>query len=166
MEKFRLFFSVSKKRDNSKIPEIRNPKASRDYELGERFEAGLVLTGTEVKSLRTGRANIADAFVRVDSDKLPTLYHAHIPEYDFGNANNHNPYRPRKILLHAKEIRKILGEIQTGGKALVPLKIYFSHGLAKISIALGKGKKLYDKRADLRKRDDERAIRRALGRRR
>ncbi len=157
--------SVSNKKDNKKAPEIRNPKATRNYELGDRFEAGLVLTGTEVKALRDGRANISDAFVRIDSDMVPTLYHAHISEYDFGNTGNHNPYRPRKILLHAKEIRKLASETQAGGKTIVPLKIYFSHGLAKISIALGKGKKLYDKRADIKKRDDDRTIRRTLAQR-
>lgn len=157
---------MSKKKDNNKQAEIRNPKASRDYELGERYEAGLVLTGTEVKALRAGRANIADAFIRIDSDNIPTLYHAHVSEYDFGNTNNHNPYRPRRLLLHAKEIRKILTSIQSGGMSIVPLKIYFSHGLAKLQLAVGKGKKLFDKRNDIKKRDDERYIRRALSSRR
>lgn len=157
---------MSKKKDNSKRTEIRNPKASRDYELGERYEAGLVLTGTEVKALRAGRANIADAFIRIDSDLIPTLYHAHISEYDFGNTNNHNPYRPRRLLLHAKEIRKISALIQSGGMTIVPLKIYFAHGLAKLQLAVGKGKKLFDKRNDIRKRDDERYIRRAIAARR
>lgn len=153
---------MSKKKDNTKRTEIRNPKAARDYELGERYEAGLALTGTEVKALRAGRANIADAFIRIDSDCIPTLYHAHISEYDFGNTNNHNPYRPRRLLLHAKEIRKILALIQSGGMTIVPLKIYFAHGLAKLQLAVGKGKKLFDKRADMRKRDDERYVRRAI----
>ncbi|MCD8284540.1 MAG: SsrA-binding protein SmpB [Opitutae bacterium] len=157
---------MSKKKDNKRVADIRNPKAARDYELGERFEAGIALTGTEVKALRNGRGNIADAFVRIDSDMIPTLYHAHISEYDFGNTHNHNPYRPRKILLHAKEIRRLAEETKVGGKTIVPLKIYFAHGLAKLLIAVGKGKKLYDKRADIKKRDDERTIRRALGRRR
>lgn len=157
---------MSKKKDNSKRTEIRNPKASRDYELGERYEAGLVLTGTEVKALRAGRANIADAFIRIDSDLIPTLYHAHISEYDFGNTNNHNPYRPRRLLLHAKEIRKISALVQSGGMTIVPLKIYFAHGLAKLQLAVGKGKKLFDKRNDIRKRDDERYIRRAIAARR
>lgn len=157
---------MSKKKDNNKQAEIRNPKAARDYELGESYEAGIVLTGTEVKALRAGRANIADAFIRIDSDNIPTLYHAHISEYDFGNANNHNPYRPRRLLLHAKEIRKILANIQSGGMAIVPLKIYFAHGLAKLRLAIGKGKKLFDKRNDIKKRDDERYIRRALANRR
>lgn len=157
---------MSKKKDNNKQSEIRNPKASRDYELGERYEAGIVLTGTEVKALRAGRANIADAFIRIDADCIPTLYHAHISEYDFGNTNNHNPYRPRRLLLHAKEIRKISASIQSGGMSIVPLKIYFSHGLAKLQLAVGKGKRLFDKRNDIKKRDDERYIRRALAARR
>lgn len=147
------------------MAEIRNPKASRDYFLGDRFEAGIALTGTEVKAVRLGRANIADAFVRIDDGAIPILYHAHISEYDFGNANNHQPYRPRKLLLHGREIRKIVGEIRSGGKTVVPTRLYFRHGLAKIEIAIAQGKKLYDKRNDLKKRDDARYVRRAAMRR-
>lgn len=153
---------MSRKKDNVKQPEIRNPKAGRDYVLGERYEAGLVLTGTEIKAVRQGRVNIADAFVRIDKDQIPVLYHAHISEYELGTDNNHNPYRPRKLLLHAKEIRKLLAAIQSGGQTIVPTKIYFSHGLAKLQISLGKGKKLFDKRGDLKQRDDELYMRRAL----
>lgn len=147
------------------MAEIRNTKASRDYFLGDRFEAGIALTGTEVKAVRLGRANIADAFVRIDDGAIPILYHAHISEYDFGNANNHQPYRPRKLLLHGREIRKIVGEIRSGGKTVVPTRLYFRHGLAKIEIAIAQGKKLYDKRNDLKKRDDARYVRRAAMRR-
>lgn len=147
------------------MAEIRNPKASRDYFLGDRFEAGIALTGTEVKAVRLGRANIADAFVRIDDGAIPILYHAHISEYDFGNANNHQPYRPRKLLLHGREIRKIVGEIRSGGKTVVPTRLYFRHGLAKIEIAIAQGKKLYDKRNDIKRRDDARYVRRAAMRR-
>lgn len=156
---------MSKKKDNPRTPEVRNPKASRDYFLGDRFEAGIALTGTEVKAARLGRVNIADSFVRIDNGAIPILYHAHISEYDFGNTNNHQPYRPRKLLLHAREIRKIIGEIQSGGKTVVPTRLYFRHGLAKVEIAIAQGKKLYDKRADIKKRDDERYVRRTQMRR-
>ena len=155
---------MSKKKDNARLAEIRNPKASRDYFLGNRFEAGVALTGTEVKAVRLGRANIADAFVRIDADRIPTLYHAHISEYDFGNVNNHNPYRPRRLLLHAREIRRLVAEIRSGGKTIVPTRMYFRHGLVKVEIALAQGKKLYDKRNDVRKRDDERYVRRSMRR--
>ncbi len=159
------FLIMSKHKDNKVAAEVRNPKASRDYELLKRFEAGLVLTGTEVKALREGRANIADSFVRIDFDNRPTLYHAHISEYGFGNASNHNPYRPRHLLLHAKEVRELKQAVQAGGMSIVPLNIHFAHGLAKITIALGKGKKLYDKRADIKMREAKREIDRAMRRR-
>lgn len=155
---------MSRKKDNTRLAEVRNPKASRDYFLENRFEAGIALTGTEVKAVRLGRANIADAFVRIDNGTIPILYHAHISEYDFGNTNNHQPYRPRKLLLHAREIRKLVAEIRSGGKTIVPTKLYFRHGLVKVEIALARGKKLFDKRNDLKKRDDERYVRRALRR--
>ncbi len=153
---------MSKKKDNSQLAEVRNPKAARDYFLENRFEAGVALTGTEVKAIRLGRANIADAFVRIDDGSIPILYHAHISEYDFGNTNNHQPYRPRKLLLHAREIRKLVAEIRSGGKTIVPTKLYFRHGLVKVEIALARGKKLYDKRSDIKKRDDDRYVRRAM----
>ena len=124
-----------------------------------------MLLGTEVKALRLGRANIADAFIRI-GPKGPMLYHAHIAEYDFGNRNNHTTYRPRKLLLKQAEIDKLVGEVQSGGAALVPLKIYFKHGLAKCLLAVGKGKKQHDKRHDLKERDAKREISRALSRRR
>jgi SsrA-binding protein len=152
-------------RREQSLPEVSNPKAGRDYFIGPTYEAGLMLLGTEVKALRLGRANIADAFVRI-SPKGPMLYHAHIAEYDFGNLNNHSTYRPRKLLLKQAEITKITGEVQSGGAAIVPLKIYFKHGLAKCLLAVGKGKKQHDKRHDLKERDAKREISRALSRRR
>jgi SsrA-binding protein len=147
------------------LPEVSNPKAGRDYFIGPTYEAGLMLLGTEVKALRLGRANIADAFIRI-GPKGPMLYHAHIAEYDFGNRNNHTTYRPRKLLLKQAEIDKLVGEVQSGGAALVPLQIYFNHGLAKCLLAVGKGKKQHDKRHDLKERDAKREISRALSRRR
>lgn len=145
--------------------DIRNAKAGRDYELGERFEAGIVLAGTEVKAIRAGKAQLADAFGRIEKGEM-FLYNLHISEYDYGNINNHLPKRPRKLLLKAREIRKIQQEIEAGGKALVPLRLYFKQALVKVELALGVGKKLYDKRATLMKRDQERDIDRAMNRRR
>jgi SsrA-binding protein len=152
-------------RREQSLPEVSNPKAGRDYFIGPTYEAGLMLLGTEVKALRLGRANIADAFIRI-SPKGPMLYHAHIAEYDFGNLNNHSTYRPRKLLLKQAEIDKIAAEVQSGGAAIVPLKIYFKHGLAKCLLTVGKGKKQHDKRHDIKERDAKREISRALSRRR
>ena len=152
-------------RREQSLPEVSNPKAGRDYFIGPTYEAGLMLLGTEVKALRLGRANIADAFIRI-SPKGPMLYHAHIAEYDFGNLNNHSTYRPRKLLLKQAEIDKIAAEVQSGGAAIVPLKIYFKHGLAKCLLTVGKGKKQHDKRHDIKERDAKREISRALSRHR
>ena len=146
------------------LPEVNNPKAGRDYFIGPTFEAGIVLRGTEVKSLRAGRANIADAFIKI-SPKGVMLYHAHIAEYDFGNLNNHASYRTRQLLLKEAEIAKIAAEIQSGGHAIIPLKIYFKHGLAKCLLAVGKGKKMHDKRQDIKEREAKREISRAMSRR-
>jgi SsrA-binding protein len=147
------------------MPELRNAKAGRDYDLGERYEAGIVLTGTEVKSIRAGKAQLADAFGRIERGEA-FLYNLHIAEYDFGNLNNHLPKRPRKLLLKAREIRKIQQETDTGGKALVPTRIYFKQALVKVELALGKGKKSYDKREDLKARAVERDVEREMQRRR
>jgi SsrA-binding protein len=147
------------------LPELRNAKAGRDYALGERFEAGIVLSGTEVKSIRAGKAQLADAYGRIDRGEV-YIYNLHIAEYDFGNINNHLPKRPRKLLLKAREIRKIQQEIEAGGKALVPLRIYFKQALIKVELALGTGKKLHDKREDLKKRVVDREIEREMQRRR
>lgn len=145
--------------------DIRNAKAGRDYEIGERYEAGIVLTGTEVKSIRAGKAQLADAFGRIDRGEI-YLHNLHIAEYDFGNINNHLPKRPRKLLLKAREIRKIQREIEAGGKALVPLRLYFKQALVKVELALGVGKKNYDKREDLKKRAVDREVDRAMQQRR
>lgn len=140
---------------------IRNRRASHDYHLHEKIEAGLVLRGTEVKSIRQGRAQIQDGFVRLDKGE-PYLYHVHIDEYDFGTDQNHAPRRPRKLLLHKKEIRKIREAILMGGKTVVPLSLYFSRGKAKIEIAIASGKKLHDKRETLKKKEADRETARAL----
>jgi len=141
--------------------EIRNRRAAHDYHIHEKMEAGLVLRGTEVKSARQGKAQIQDAFVRIDKGE-PVLYHAHIDEYSFGNENNHPPRRPRKLLLHKKEIRNLRDAVQMGGKTVIPLRLYFRRGRAKIEIAIASGKKLHDKRETLKRKEAERETNRAL----
>ena len=148
---------------NQSQREFRNAKAGRDYFLEQRFEAGITLTGTEIKAIRTGRVNLADSFVRVDGG-VPVLYHAHISEYDFGNQNNHHPYRPRRLLLHKREINKLVGTVQSGGYTIVPTRMYFKGALAKVEIAVAKGKQHHDKRQDMKQRDDKREIQRAMRR--
>ena len=152
---------MAKKDTKKPLLEIRNRKASRDFFVGETFEAGIVLTGTEIKSLRSGHAQINDAFVRVDRGEA-MMYQSHIAEYDFGNINNHNPTRPRKLLLHKKEILKLKSATDSGGTAIIPLKIYLKKSLAKVLIAICTGKKLYDKREDLKKNEAMREARRAM----
>ncbi len=149
-------------KDKERFREVRNAKAHRDYFIEDTFEAGIVLTGTEVKSIRMGLAQISESFVRLDHG-VPTLYHAHIAEYSFGSYANHNPYRPRRLLLHKKEIRKIKQELDAAGRTIVPLRLYFKQALVKVEIALARGKKQFDKREDLKKevelREAERAMR-------
>jgi len=142
----------------------RNPRAKHDYHLLETWEAGLVLTGTEVKSLRAGRASLVGAFARVRGGEV-WLEALHIPPYEEGNRHNHDPLRTRKLLLHRREIRRLLGAVEQKGLALVPLELYFKRSHAKVTIALGRGKKEYDRRDDLRKRDAEREMARAVRRR-
>ena len=133
-----------------------NRKARRNYEIEETFEAGLALVGTEVKSLRAGKANIAESYASDEAGEL-FLYNAHIPEYAQANRFNHDPRRPRKLLLHRREIHKLIVGIQREGMTVVPLRLYFNNrGIAKLEIALARGKKLHDKRLTERKRDWER----------
>ena len=139
----------------------RNKRARHDYHILETWEAGLVLTGTEVKSLRDGKANLADAYGVVNGGEV-FLLNLHISPYEQGNYFNHEPTRTRKLLLHRKEIRKLIGAVERQGLTLVPLDLYFKRGVAKITLALGKGKKLHDKRADEQKRDAEREIARLV----
>ena len=153
------------RREQPATPEVSNRKAGRDYFIGPTYEAGLMLRGSEVKSLRQGRANIADSFVRL-GPKGPVLYRAHIAEWEFSNRLNHDPYRPRPLLLNAAEIRRITEEVRSGGKAIIPLKVYFKHGLAKVLLAIGTGKKQHDRRQDIKEREDRREMQRALRRRR
>ena len=142
-----------------------NRKARHDYAIIDTFEAGLVLTGTEVKSLRQGRASLVDAFATIDHGEA-YLRNLHIPEYTQGTWTNHEPRRTRKLLLHKAEITKLIGKMQESGLTLVPLQLYFSDGKAKVELALARGKRAYDKRQDLAKRDAQREIERAAGRRR
>lgn len=153
--------SAQKKKDAPRYTEIRNAKASRDYFVEEKFEAGLALRGTEVKSIRAGRAQINDAFGRIDKGEV-WLFNAHIDEYAFGSLYNHETRRTRKLLLHKHEIRKIIQALDAGGKALVPLRLYFQGALVKCEVALCSGKKLYDKRDDLKKRVVDRELSKAL----
>jgi len=141
-----------------------NRRARHDYAIEDTWEAGMVLTGTEVKSLREGRASLIDAYAVVQDGEV-WLQGAHIPEYTQGTWTNHEPRRPRKLLLHRAEIVKLIGKTQESGLTLVPLALYFSDGRAKVEIALGRGKRSYDKRQDLAQRDAAKEIRRALGRR-
>ena len=141
-----------------------NRKARHDYAILDTYEAGLVLTGTEVKSLRAGRASLVDAFGQEHDGEI-YLHAFHIPEYTQGTWTNHEPRRTRKLLLHRDEIAKILGKLRDEGITLVPLQVYFNNGYAKVELALAKGKKSYDKRQDLAARDAQKEINRALGRR-
>lgn len=138
-----------------------NKQARFDYHLEDRFEAGLVLQGTEVKSLRDGRANLKDSYAAVDGGEV-FLYDCHISPYPNGGYANHEPQRPRKLLLHRKEIRRLLGKTQERGLTLVPMRLYFLRGKAKVELALARGKKQYDKREDLKRRDADREIERAF----
>jgi SsrA-binding protein len=140
---------------------IHNHKAGRDYFLLDRLEAGIELKGTEVKSLRAARASIDDAFARVERGQI-WLYNAHIAAYEFGNRYNVDPLRPRRLLLHKKEIDRLAGQLNAKGMALVPLKIYFTKRFAKVLLGLGKGKNQIDRRETLKRKTAEREIDRAL----
>jgi SsrA-binding protein len=141
-----------------------NKKARHDYEVLDTFEAGLVLTGTEVKSLRAGRASLVDAYAQI-RDGEAWLHGAHIPEYTQGTWTNHEPRRIRKLLLHRDEIARLIGKTREGGLTLVPLTLYFKDGKAKVEVALARGRRSYDKRQVLAQRDAAREMTRAMGRR-
>lgn len=143
---------------------VSNRKARHDYAIIDTYEAGMVLMGTEVKSLRLGRASLTDAFATVDDGEI-FLRNMYIPEYTMGSWTNHEPRRTRKLLLHRAEIERLIGKTREGGLTLVPLQVYFSAGKVKVEIALARGKKSYDKRQDLAKRDAQREVARAVGRR-
>ena len=138
-----------------------NKKAFHEYHIEERFEAGMVLTGTEVKSLRMGKANLSDAFALVRNGEA-FLHNLHISPYDFGNRQNHDPERVRKLLLHKNEILRLFGKVREQGYTLIPLRLYFKEGKVKVELGLAKGKKLYDKREDLKKKDMKRDLAQAM----
>lgn len=143
---------------------VSNRRARHDYSIVDVLEAGIVLTGTEVKSLRAGRASLTDGFATVDDGEVH-LRGVHIPEYTEASWTNHEPRRTRKLLLHRHEIERLIGKSRESGLALVPLSMYFADGKVKVELALGRGKKAYDKRQHLAKRDADREVARALGRR-
>ena len=143
----------------------RNRRARHDYHIEDTYEAGVALTGTEVKSLRAGRASLVDGFAQV-SDGEVWLHNVHIPEYDQGTWTNHQPKRIRKLLLHRKEIDRMVAKTKEQGLTLVPLSLYFKDGKVKVELALARGKRTYDKRHDLARRDAAREVERALRRRR
>lgn len=141
---------------------VTNRKAYHDYFIEEKFEAGIVLQGTEVKSLREGRANLQDSYASVRNGEI-FLHHCHISPYSHGNIMNHDPLRVRKLLLHKKEINKLLSKTQQKGLTLIPLRIYFSkRGQAKVELGLAKGKKLYDRRESIKTREAGREVERAI----
>jgi SsrA-binding protein len=145
----------------ARISVARNPRATHDYHVLDTWETGIVLTGTEVKSLRHGNASIKEAFASVRKGEV-WLEGMHITPYEQGNRWNHVPVRARKLLLHRREIEKLIGATEQKGLTLVPLELYFSRGKAKIALALGRGKKLHDKRQDLKKREADREVARAI----
>lgn len=134
-----------------------NKTARVNYEIGDTYEAGLVLTGTEVKALRSGKANLKDSYVVVKDDEV-FLREMHIGHYDHGNRFNHNPLRTRKLLLHKREIKKLYGKSREKGLSLVPLKLYFKNGKVKVEFGIGKGKKVYDRRQDIKEREERRML--------
>ena len=138
-----------------------NRKARYEYEIIDKWETGIVLLGTEVKALRAGRANLKDSHANIKDGEI-YLLNTHISPYSHGNLNNHDPLRIRKLLMHKKEIKKLIGKVEGKGLTLIPLKLYFKNGRAKVQLALARGKKLYDKRQDIAKRDSDRDLRRQL----
>ena len=156
-------YASSNRGDPQRVVIAQNKKARHDYTIEDVLEAGIVLMGTEVKSLRQGRASLVDAYAYVQ-DGEAWLSGVHIPEYTLGTWTNHTPRRTRKLLLNRKEIDRLVGELKQGGKTLVPLTLYFLGGRAKVEIGLGKGRKAHDKRQVMAERDAAKEIRNAMGR--
>lgn len=152
---------MAKKNSPKDKPLAQNKKASHDYHILDTIEAGIVLTGTEIKSIRAARINLKDGFAQI-KDGEAWLMNVHISLYDQGNQFNHDPLRNRKLLLHKKQINQLAGEISKKGVTLVPLKVYIKNGFAKVLLGLAQGKHDYDKRESIKKRDQEREIRRTL----
>jgi SsrA-binding protein len=156
---------AAKPKDSARYTEMRNSKALRDYFVHDKFEAGVKLSGTEVKSIRAGKAQLTDAFARIEKGEV-WLHNAYIEEYSHGGLSQHAPRRPRKLLLRASEIRKLMQEVETAGRQLVALRMYFKEALVKVEIATATGKKQFDKREDVKKREQNLEARRALHSRR
>jgi SsrA-binding protein len=156
--------AASSNRQSGRKLIAQNRKARHDYAVLDTYEAGVMLTGTEVKSLRAGRASLVDGFATIDDGEV-FLRNVHIPEHEQGSWTNHEPRRTRKLLLHKAEIERLIGKTKESGLTLVPLSLYFSQGKVKVELALARGKRSYDKRQDLARRDADREVQRALGRR-
>ena len=152
---------AEKPKDTQNAPIAENRKARHDFEILDTFEAGLVLTGSEVKSLRAGRANLKDSFARIERGEM-FLWNAHISTYDAAGGFGHEPERMRKLLLHRAEIDKLTGRVQERGLTLVPLRLYFKNGRAKVALGLARGRKAYDKREAIKKREMDRETDRAV----
>lgn len=153
---------MATKKDKNFVGDIKNKKAAHNFFIEEHFVAGIALTGTEVKAIRAGHAQITDAFVRIDRSGRPVLFNANIDEYRFGNIANHAPTRTRKLLLHKHEIRKLRDAVEKEGLTVLPLRLFLSHGLIKAEIAICRGKKLFDKRATMKARTEWREAEREL----
>jgi SsrA-binding protein len=151
----------AKKKKGDRIPHISNSKARFKFSLGDVYEAGIVLQGTEVKSVRAGNAQISESYARILKDEL-FLFNAHISEYDYGGDQNHEPQRPRKLLLKKREIDRLKAEIEAAGKTIVPIRLYFKDALIKCELAVGTGKNHRDKRQDLKKQVANREAQQAL----
>lgn len=149
------------KKESGERVAAENRKARHDYYILETYEAGIALRGTEVKSIRAGKVNLKDSFARIEGGEV-FVYQMHISPYDYGNRENHDPLRTRKLLLHKEEIARLAGKTQEKGLTLIPLRVYFKRGLAKVELALAKGKKLYDKRHAEAERQARREVERAL----
>lgn len=148
---------MSAKTKSAGAREFRNRKVHHDYFVDETLEAGIVLTGTEVKSIRAGNVNLNDSFVRINKG-IATVFHLHISEYKFGSFANHQPYRPRRLLLNRRELIRLEQALKQGGRTLIPSKLYFKKALVKIEVALCRGKKQYDKRETLKEQQDKREM--------
>jgi SsrA-binding protein len=151
------------KHDDGLVPICRNRRAFHEYEIFDKLECGLVLTGTEVKSLRAGAGSLEDAYAKIESGEV-WLINSDIPEYSMANRFNHKPKRPRKLLLHRREVEKFAAKASQKGFTLVPLRMYFKEGLAKVELAIARGKQLHDKRQDQKKAQAQRDIRQAMRR--
>ncbi len=136
----------------------KNPTAYHNYEIIQKIEAGIVLYGTEIKSIRAGKVNLKDSYASIERNGEIYVYSMHISPYDFGNIYNKDPMRPKKLLLNRKEINKLVGEVSKKGYTLVPISLYFKGNFVKLELGIGRGKKLYDKREDLKKKEAERKI--------